>query len=57
MPSMVARRARGALPPIRGGGWFRGAAQRRSAQRIPFDPRFRCSLSSRLRVLREAPAG
>jgi len=43
----------GAFRSIRGGGWFNGAKQNRSAQRVYFDPRFRYCLLSGFRVLME----
>ena len=41
----------GAFHVIRGGGWFNGATQGRSAQRIYFDPTFRYCLLSGFRVV------
>ena len=45
--------AEGGFRTIRGGGWFNGASQNRSAQRIYFSPQFRYCLLSGFRVLLE----
>jgi formylglycine-generating enzyme required for sulfatase activity len=45
--------AEGEFRTIRGGGWFNGASQNRSAQRIYFAPIFRYCLLSGFRVLLE----
>ena len=43
----------GPFRTIRGGGWFNGPHQQRSAQRIYFHPKFRYCLLSGFRVVRE----